>query len=151
ERMRYPGAWALVPTLGALLLIAAGPQGVVNRLVLSLPAVVFVGLISYPLYLWHWPLLSFRSILGRQDDWTITLCLVAISFALAIGTYLFIERHVRGSQRVAVPVTLMSVTLSIFLVGLLGQASLLGPRLDGARYHDIDAAAMDWRYPKGLK
>src|SRR5262249_53619023 len=68
DRMLYPGAWALVPTLGALLLIAAGPQGIINRLVLSVPAVVFVGLISYPLYLWHWPLLSFRSILGVPDD-----------------------------------------------------------------------------------
>jgi peptidoglycan/LPS O-acetylase OafA/YrhL len=45
--------------LGSALLIFAGPTALVNRLLLSNGIAVFVGLISYPLYLWHWPLLSF--------------------------------------------------------------------------------------------
>lgn len=56
----FPGWWALLPTLGAFLVIAAGPQALPNRLILTNRAAVAVGLISYPLYLWHWPLLALR-------------------------------------------------------------------------------------------
>jgi peptidoglycan/LPS O-acetylase OafA/YrhL len=53
----YPGWNALLPTLGTLMLIMSGSQAWINQYILSLRPVVFVGLISYPLYLWHWPLL----------------------------------------------------------------------------------------------
>ena len=58
----YPGWVAAVPTVGTLLLIVAGPDSWINRRILSLRPVVLIGLISYPLYLWHWPLLSFARI-----------------------------------------------------------------------------------------
>src|SRR5262249_32131822 len=61
--MRFPGWWALLPTVGAALLISAGPQAWINRRLLANRSLVFVGLISYPLYLWHWPLLSYAYIL----------------------------------------------------------------------------------------
>jgi peptidoglycan/LPS O-acetylase OafA/YrhL len=54
----FPGWWALLPITGSMLLIAAGPDAVVNRTILRNPVMVWIGLISYPLYLWHWPLLS---------------------------------------------------------------------------------------------
>jgi peptidoglycan/LPS O-acetylase OafA/YrhL len=58
----YPGLRALAPVLGAALIIAAGPAAWLNRHVLASRAAVYIGLISYPLYLWHWPLLSFLHI-----------------------------------------------------------------------------------------
>ena len=58
ERL-FPGWWALLPTVGAYLIISAGQHAWLNRTVLSHRLVVWFGLISYPLYLWHWPLLSF--------------------------------------------------------------------------------------------
>ncbi|MES2481134.1 MAG: acyltransferase, partial [Pseudomonadota bacterium] len=58
----FPGAWALLPVLGATLIIAAGPQAWVNRTLLSHRLAVWFGLISFPLYLWHWPLLSFARV-----------------------------------------------------------------------------------------
>src|SRR5690606_18310378 len=58
----FPGAWALLPTVGTLLLLTAGPSAFVNRIFLSWRPMVWVGLISYPLYLWHWPLLAFLRI-----------------------------------------------------------------------------------------
>ena len=58
----FPGWRALLPTLGTALLILAGPQAWFNRRVLALKPMVMIGLISYPLYLWHWPLLSFARI-----------------------------------------------------------------------------------------
>ena len=58
----FPGWWAALPTTGASLLIATGPDAWFNRSMLSRRIFVWVGLISYPLYLWHWPLLSFATI-----------------------------------------------------------------------------------------
>ena len=53
----FPGWEALLPTVGAALVISAGPSAVANRAILSAKPLVWIGLISYPLYLWHWPAL----------------------------------------------------------------------------------------------
>ena len=89
----YPGWRALVPTLGAGLVVAAGRSASLNRYVLSHPVMVFVGLISYPLYLWHWPLLSFAHIVGLGIVPTsLRVGLLVASVVLAIGTYLLLEQ-----------------------------------------------------------
>ncbi|WP_168213006.1 MULTISPECIES: acyltransferase family protein [unclassified Bradyrhizobium] len=95
--MRFPGWLALLPVAGAAAVILAGPEATVNRLVFSNRAVVFVGLISYPLYLWHWPLISYANIirLGKPPTPLMALGLVATSFLLAWATYRFIEYPVR--------------------------------------------------------
>ena len=59
---RYPGWWALLPTVGTALLILAGTEAWINRVFLSSRILVWFGLISYPLYLWHWPIFSFANI-----------------------------------------------------------------------------------------
>jgi peptidoglycan/LPS O-acetylase OafA/YrhL len=59
---KFPGLWALLPTMGTALVIAAGPKAWLNRNILSNPVFVWIGLVSYPLYLWHWPLLCFPRI-----------------------------------------------------------------------------------------
>ena len=92
----FPGAWALLPVLGAALMIQAGHRAWLNRVVLAHPLMVAIGLISYPLYLWHWPLLSLARILsGGTPDTLIRLGAVVLSFALAALTYLCIERPIR--------------------------------------------------------
>ena len=80
----YPGWWALAPVGAALLLIASGPGAIVNR-ALSWRAIVMIGLISYPLYLWHYPLLVFaRWHHGGALPTSTTLVVVAISFATCL-------------------------------------------------------------------
>ena len=66
--MKFPGVWACVPVVGATLLISAHTSAWVNRTVLSNPLLVWIGAISYPLYLWHWPILSVArtAAIGRQ-------------------------------------------------------------------------------------
>ena len=54
----FPGYLALLPTLGAALLIWAGPLALVNKRILSNSLMVWIGKISYPLYLWHWAILA---------------------------------------------------------------------------------------------
>lgn len=92
----FPGWWALLPTLGAMCLIAAGPDGVVNRRVLSTRSMVWIGLISYPLYLWHWPILSFARVI-QVDPPTASLqaWLVLASVVAACVTYWLVERPLR--------------------------------------------------------
>lgn len=92
----FPGWSALAPTLGTVLIVAAGPTALLNRRLLSARAVVFVGLISYPLYLWHWPLLSFVNIATFDADIRLQKILaVLLSLGLAIVTYLGVEQWVR--------------------------------------------------------
>ncbi|MDR7148362.1 peptidoglycan/LPS O-acetylase OafA/YrhL [Hydrogenophaga palleronii] len=92
----FPGAWALLPTLGTVLLIAAGPNSLINRTLLASRPMVWVGLISYPLYLWHWPLLTFAHLrAGDTPAWTTQLTWVAVAILLAWLTYQLVEKPVR--------------------------------------------------------
>ncbi|NVO17678.1 MAG: acyltransferase [Rhodoplanes sp.] len=125
--MPFPGWRAMLPVAGAVLLIAAGPGTLVNRFVLGNPVMVWVGLISYPLYLWHWPLLSFAGIATMQEPSVpLRLAAVALAVLLAWGTYAFIERPIRfGSWR-----RLRITTLSVALV-LAGAGAWVTHLLDG--------------------
>lgn len=92
----FPGWWALVPVLSTYLLIAAGPRSWVNAKILANPHVVFVGLISYPLYLWHWPLISFAQIIETQiPSLRIRAIILAVSLALAYATFALLEKPIR--------------------------------------------------------
>lgn len=104
KKTYFPGWWALLPTLGTALLISAGVQTWINRVVLSNKVLVWFGLISFPLYLWHWPLLAFVRIewpmmffvneAGRAELPTIPIriAVVFLSIILAWLTYMLIEK-----------------------------------------------------------
>lgn len=92
----YPGVWALLPVLGAAMMIAAGEHAWLNRMVLANRSLVLIGLISYPLYLWHWPLLSFlRIVQGEAPPAAHRAGAVLITFMLAWMTYRWMELPVR--------------------------------------------------------
>jgi len=99
--MPFPGWIALAPCVGTAFIISAGAQSWLNRRVLSYPPMVYIGLISYPLYLWHWPLLSFAQTIDPDGvhSTASTAAAIATSVALASMTYRFIERPVRSSAR----------------------------------------------------
>lgn len=115
---RFPGWWAWLPVAGGVLLIASGPQAFVNRW-LSWRPVVFVGLISYPLYLWHWPLLSFAHILhGQTPPDSVRLGAVLLAVLLSVLTYVLVERPLRFGPRRRHTVALLAS--SIALMGTAG-------------------------------
>jgi peptidoglycan/LPS O-acetylase OafA/YrhL len=98
----WPGPRALLPVTGAALLIAAGPRAPVNRLFLSNRFAVGIGLVSYPLYLWHWPLLSCAHIINGglpADTRLLRVGLVCASFVLATATHVLVERPIRFGKR----------------------------------------------------
>ncbi|WP_165482427.1 acyltransferase family protein [Legionella parisiensis] len=110
----FPGAWALIPVLGAFLLVA-GKNSWTNRVILSNRILVWFGLISYPLYLWHWPLLSFVKIMeGGFHHKIYQWVAVGLSIILAWITYTLIERPIRhglgrGRAKVVFLVSFMSI------------------------------------------
>jgi len=93
----FPGYWALAPCAGAAALLYSGrdPRTLTARLLGLLP-LRWVGLISYSLYLWHWPLLTFYS--ARHDELSLEarLAIVALSLLLATLSYHFVERPFRA-------------------------------------------------------
>jgi len=100
DQTAFPGMWALIPCISsALILHSAGAPITPLGYVIRHPIMVFIGLISYPLYLWHWPLLSFARILeGQAISDTFKLSLLVLSFLLAWLTYRFIETPIRSSK-----------------------------------------------------
>ena len=117
----FPGWRALLPTVGTCLLIAAGHAGVVNRRLLSPAPMRWVGQISYPLYLWHWPLLVHLNL--EYPDGVAVLprvCALIASVALATGTYYAIERPLRfGGRGRAKTIGLLLVMAGLAAAGLV--------------------------------
>ncbi|MGB8078393.1 MAG: acyltransferase family protein [Gallionella sp.] len=115
----FPGWWALLPTLGAFLMISAGQNAWLNKHALSNRLLVWVGLISYPLYLWHWPLLSFARIIESEfPSREIRIAIVLLSIALAWLTYRLVEIPLRfGKYGTAKTIALMALMAVVGLVG----------------------------------
>jgi peptidoglycan/LPS O-acetylase OafA/YrhL len=137
RNLAFPGVIALAPTMGAALIIYAGPKAWMNRFLLSLKPMVFIGLISYPLYLWHWPLLSFQRIVNLEPLPTeIVWQRLALTLVLAGLTYWFFEKPFRTPNRVAQKVWFLSTVM-----GLMGIFGILTYCFDG----------LPMRMPKSLR
>lgn len=112
----FPGYWALLPILGAFFLISAGPSAWLNDKVLANRLMVWIGLISYPLYLWHWPILSYLRILFPEPSELIRVGAIALAALLAWLTYTLIELKVRSFGNKAI----MPLIISMILIGAIG-------------------------------
>ena len=100
DKAPHPSTLTLIPLLGVVLLIAGGGSTVAGRF-LALKPIVWIGLISYPLYLWHWPLLSYIGIMESGAPAKALLWVGAgAAVLLAALTYRFIEQPLRHPRRV---------------------------------------------------
>jgi peptidoglycan/LPS O-acetylase OafA/YrhL len=147
ESALFPGWWALLPVLGAYLVISAGPGGLLNRTVLSHRWLVLVGLISYPLYLWHWPMLALaRVVHGDTPPATVRIAIVAASLVLAYATYRLFEKPVRFSwpARRSVP------ALSLAMLGA-ASAGIAAVAMNGlpSRFNDTVRPYVAYQYDFG--
>jgi peptidoglycan/LPS O-acetylase OafA/YrhL len=144
-----PGSWCLLPVCGAALLISAGENAPVNRHFLASRAMLFLGKISYPLYLWHWPLFSFtRNILGHAPQAALAAIECAIAIAAAYATYRWVEAPIRFGKnvRAAVPALLAGVACLAVIGGVLNARWIAG-RLRGPTFVAWDEAVRDWYFP----
>jgi len=99
KTQNYPGWRASIPVLGTALIITAGEGAYINRRLLSQKVAVWFGLISFPLYLWHWPILSFAVIAeGDMPSRIFRIAAIFSSIFLAWSTYEYIEKPIRRSD-----------------------------------------------------
>ena len=119
--LNYPGMWALFPVIGTALIIAAGSGAFLNKTLLSNKILVWIGLISYPLYLWHYPLLFFLGKFSDNSNYGMRAFTVAISILLAWITMRYIESPIRFGNVMKVR------TLCILLatIAVIGYATYL--------------------------
>ncbi len=147
----FPGWWATVPTVGTVLLISAGPSAWINRTVLAHPAMVFIGLISYPLYLWHWPLLSLAHFAdgGRSPSPLLRAMLLGLSLLLAILTYRLVERPIRfgAAPRLPTAATLAFLCLGLGVAGQGINEGWVRPYASRFGVDKVVLAAGEWAYP----
>ena len=128
----FPGWWATLPALGTYFILSAGSNAWLNRKILSNKFLVWIGLISYPLYLWHWSLLSFAYIIKNTLSVEIRASLVTASALLAWLTYKFIEKPIRfGGHRQS------KIAALLVLMCLLGCSGYFFYYNDGYPYRNI--------------
>lgn len=148
EEMRFPGWVALAPTIGAGLIIMAGPAAIVNRIVLSSKPFVLIGLISFPLYLWHWPLLSIAWLIDAPGR-LVRLALVAAAIILSIATYRLVElpaKRCRRKGRLSIVLLLAGTALMGSGMAIYKNDGLPG-RESIKKYGEIDKS-LAWNYSK---
>jgi peptidoglycan/LPS O-acetylase OafA/YrhL len=145
----FPFPGALLPTLGAMCVMAAGPAALPNRMILASTPFVFVGLISYPLYLWHWPLLSLARIVEDQSPAApVRAAVLFSSFVFAWLTYRFVEKPVRAGGSWAA-ISLMALLAAVGSAGYVFFRSELAYSLADPQLRLISEASADWGIPSG--
>lgn len=115
----FPGPFALVPVLGTAAVIAGGIGGVGPHLwVLTNPLAVYLGNISYSLYLWHFPVLVFATVFLEGEPRRLVVVALLITLVLSIASYHWIEvpsRFATGHRRLSVPVIAVAGILTIVM------------------------------------
>lgn len=135
----FPGWNAIPPTVGAALLIASGPHTWWGRQVLSRRLMIGIGLISYPLYLWHWPLLVYARILASGVPAAgIRVGAVVLAVVLSYLTYRLVERPLRFHRRRQAVVT--GLVVAVAAIGGLGAYTHSQNGLNGRGFNDINIA-----------
>jgi peptidoglycan/LPS O-acetylase OafA/YrhL len=119
----FPGWWAALPVAGSALLLSA-PAALGARKILASRPMVFIGLISYPLYLWHWPLLVYFAFIKFAP---LTLLerglIVALSIALAWATFRLVEIPIRFGRPSRARIAALSAAMG--LVAITGAIVVL--------------------------
>ena len=149
----FPGWWALAPVIGTVLIIQSGKDAFLNKYILSTKVLVWIGLISFPLYLWHWVLLCFaKTIYLEGFTRAARLVIVALSFLLAWLTYHYIEKPVRTAEKSYIKTKVISLLLAVtFLIGIIIYTSNGFPNRQFAKNFSVFVSAFnDWNWQEGM-
>ena len=151
----FPGAAAALPTLGTALVILAGSGGasIVGR-VLSIRPMVFVGLISYSLYLWHWPIVVYAKqvLINEPTDGEMAVMLL-LMLVLAWLSWRFVERPFRkrdtfaSRERLFAFFGIASAALLALNLAVVGLDGLPG-RNTGSEFNELIVNDPGWQHWK---
>ena len=114
----FPGWAAVLPVLGsAAFIYCSASQKTWAAKLLSTTPFVFVGLISYSLYLWHWPVFAYLRYMVNDVTSTIFIGAILLSFLLATLSYYFVEQPFRKKQLLASPKSIFQAA-TVYLTGI---------------------------------
>lgn len=116
DSSKFPGYWALIPTLSSALIIQS-KDSFINKEVLSSAPFVFLGKISYSLYLWHWPFLILCHTYypyGSRSLWISNFFILSVVLVVSVATYFMAENQVRS-----IPGKKVAIALIILMAGVL--------------------------------
>lgn len=122
--LRYPGMWGLLPAIGTALMLLDMPENNVrsplSRLLLKQPLLLFMGDISYSLYLWHWPLLILGVAIFGASPW-VRFVAVMVSIGISTLAYFMIERPIHLAKfKHSLRVLLPSIIAMIVVFNIMG-------------------------------
>jgi peptidoglycan/LPS O-acetylase OafA/YrhL len=142
----FPGVAALVPTIGAALIIYAGLGGssIVGRL-LSVKPLMLLGLISYSLYLWHWPIIVYAKYYSITPlEYKQMAGIVVVALIVSWLSWRYVETPFRKSQQNQSKVLVVSLTvLAALMVG--GLVLSMNKGFEG-RYQNVTAHNSDQQW-----
>jgi peptidoglycan/LPS O-acetylase OafA/YrhL len=145
----FPGWWAILPVAGSVLVLSS-PAAWGCRYLLANPLMVWIGEISYPLYLWHWPLLVFYAIIKFEPltplDGEVIL---GVSTLLAWLTYRLVEKPIRFGRPGPLKIASLGTAMVLIAVaaGIVVQGRGLGFRLppEIREMADVQSDSPKWR------
>lgn len=141
EATLFPGASALIPVIGSGFIIYSGMEGgehLAQRLLTARP-LVFVGLISYSLYLWHWPLVAFaKYLMFRPFNGLDSAAIILASLLLATFSWKFIEQLFRGKQMLLPERKRLFTVAGVVMVVAVGMGEAVSLN-DGMKWRYLDA------------
>lgn len=116
QETRHPSILTIIPVMGTVLLIrfCGGKDGVTR--VLSTAPFIWIGLISYSLYLWHFPIFSFARITDIATTDLAKIQLITLTFILSVGTYIFIEQPFRNRNLFQTKYCVLIISLIAFFI-----------------------------------
>lgn len=126
KSMLHPGALTLLPIIGTALLITFSSETTIAGKLLKSRIMVGIGLVSYSLYLWHQPIISFSKIHESNLNLAAWLCIFSLIFSLSVLTYKLVEKPFRNRNYVSNKQFLLlmcSFSLMMCFVGLFGYQS----------------------------
>lgn len=143
----WPGMGTLLPVTGTALLIVVGMRSWINSALLSNKVLVGIGLISYPIYLWHWPLLVITTLVeGTRPAISHRVVALALAVGLSILTYFFIERPIRYGGRKRLKTVILSCLM--LCLGSFGYAIYrdggYAQRAFAWQFKNVSEAVEDW-------
>ncbi|MEM7215601.1 MAG: acyltransferase family protein [Pseudomonadota bacterium] len=144
----FPGVYALIPTLGTVLIVLCAVPGTFVNSVLSFRPLVAIGLISYSAYLWHQPLFAFARHRLVETPSTLTMLgLCLLTLVLAYGTWRFVERPFRSRSTVPSTQLIPSISVAVVVVVSIGGGVQLSNGFAARLNMDVlELAATPYRY-----
>jgi peptidoglycan/LPS O-acetylase OafA/YrhL len=127
DSSKFPGYWALIPTLSSALILQS-KESFINRLLLSSAPFVFLGKISYSLYLWHWPFLILCHTYypyGSRSLWASNFFILFVVLLVSVATYFMVENQVRNLKGKKVAIALLILMAGVLYSGFWVEDNIL--------------------------